>query len=245
MGSAGAPPGSSDLHDGRNGHDHHDDNRIGARDGSDDGGRHGPGDAVSGPASGVPASGIPAHGTRPPFAPGNTLALHSGHRTPRVYGSLAEHLVAGLAEDRPDLTRYPEALAAWATAEAQTALLRRHLEEVGLMDEEGQPRKGLLDWLVRLENLAARQRSTLGLDPRSDAQLARERAEAATLAVDLDALAERGRAAMARREPVPDVAGEVLGAVLAEGERATHAGVVAWALQEASDTDLSLGSERR
>jgi len=201
---------------------------------------------VSGPASGVPASGIPAHGTRPPFAPGNTLALRSGHRAPRVYGSLAEHLVAGLAEDRPDLTRYPEALAAWATAEAQTALLRRHLEEVGLMDEEGQPRKGLLDWLVRLENLAARQRSTLGLDPRSEAQLARERAEAATLAVDLDALAARGRAAMARwEEPVPDLAGEVLRDVLVEGERATHAGVVAWALREVSETDVRPGAERR
>jgi hypothetical protein len=201
---------------------------------------------VSGPASGVPASGIPAHGTRPPFASGNTLALHSGHRTPRVYGSLAEHLVAGLAEDRPDLTSYPEALAAWATAEAQAALLRRHLDEVGLMDEGGQPRKGLLDWLVRLENLAARQRSTLGLDPRSEAQLARERAEAATLAVDLDALAARGRAAMARRrEPVPDLAGEVLAEVLVEGERATVAGAMAWTLRDANDTDLSLGPESR
>jgi hypothetical protein len=34
-------------------------------------------------------------------------------------------LAAGLVEDRPDLARYPEAVAAWSTAEAQAALLRR------------------------------------------------------------------------------------------------------------------------
>jgi hypothetical protein len=193
---------------------------------------------VSGPASGLPASGIPAHGTRPPFAPGNTLAVHSGHRTPRVYGVVAERLVAGLVEDRPDLGCYPEALAAWATAESQVALLRRHLSELGPLDEEGQPRKGILDWLVRLENLAGRHRSTLGLDPRSEAQLAKERAEAATLAVDLEALAERGRAAMARRsEPLTDVAGEVLAGVLAEGDRAAEATALAWASRDTKEAD--------
>ena len=73
----------------------------------------------------------------------------------------------------------------------------------------------VLIWLTRLEGAAARHRATLGLDPRSEAALARERAAASVLAVDLDALAERGRQALAQRDAAglpapPDLAGEVL-----------------------------------
>lgn len=177
------------------------------------------------PASGIPASGIPARGGfRPPFPPGNGLAASHGARSPRVYGALAAHLVAGLAADRPDLAAYPEAVAAWATAEAQAALLRRHVAEVGPLDPDtGQPRDAVLTWLNRTESAAARHRAALGLDPRSEAALARERAAASVLAVDLGALAERGRAVLAERELAglpapPDLAGSVLVAVTAERE---------------------------
>jgi len=44
-------------------------------------------------------------------------------------------LTVGLLADRPDLAQFPEAVAAWATAEAQAALLRRHLAEVGTVDD--------------------------------------------------------------------------------------------------------------
>ena len=177
-----------------------------------------------GPASGIPASGIPARGggSRPPFPPGHLTRLTHGARTPRVYGALAAHLVAGLAADRPDLAAYPEAVAAWATAEAQAALLRRHVAEVGPLDPDtGQPRDAVLTWLNRTESAAARHRAALGLDPRSEAALARERAAASVLAVDLDALAERGRAVLAARELAglpapPDLTGSVLAAVTAE-----------------------------
>lgn len=167
------------------------------------------------PAGGLghgPPSGIPAKGTRPPFTPGNLAPVTHGARSPRVYGDLAQRLAAGLAEDRPDLAAYPEAVAAWATAEAQAALLRRHVAEVGPLDSESsKPREALLLWLTRLESAAARHRATLGLDPRSEAALARERAAASVLAVDLDALAERGRQALAARSTSPrDLPGEVL-----------------------------------
>lgn len=159
-----------------------------------------------------------------PFAKGNTRHLVSGAHSPRVYGELAQHLAAGLLEDRPDLGAYPEAVAAWATAEAQVSLMRRNLAEVGWMDN-GEPRHGALKWLRSFERLAASHRSTLGLDPRSEAALARERAAAAVLTVDLGALAQRGRDALAAREaagidPPPDVAGDVLAAVQAEGQEA-------------------------
>ena len=184
----------------------------------------------NGPASGIPAGGSgrgPASGrpTRPPFPPGNLVGLSHGARTPRVYGPLAELLAAGLIADRPDLTAYPEAVAAWATAEAQTALLRRHLAEVGTIDPEtGEPRPSPLTWLRSFEKLAAEHRATLGLDPLSEARLSRERATAVTLAVDLDALAERGRAVLSARELAglpapPDLAGEVLAVVRASAPR--------------------------
>lgn len=166
-----------------------------------------------------PGYGGPARGTRPPFPAGNALSLQSGHRSPRVYGDLAQHLAAGLVEDRPDLGAYPEAVAAWATAEAQAALLRRHLEEVGPIDgAKNEPRAASLTWLVRLERLAREHRTTLGLDPRSEAALAKDRAAASVLAVDLGQLADRGRAALAAREAAgvaapPDLAGLALAGV--------------------------------
>ena len=158
------------------------------------------------------ALGIPAKGKRPPFTPGNLSAVTHGARSPRVYGALAEALAAGLVEDRPDLAAYPEAIAAWATAEAQAALIRRHVAERGPLDPDtGAPRDADLTWLTRLEGAAARHRATLGLDPRSEAALSRERAAASVLAVDLDALAERGREVLSARELAPpDLAGRVL-----------------------------------
>ena len=182
------------------------------------------------PASGIPASGIPARGTgtRPPFAPGNTLNLRSGHRSPRVYGELARHLAAGLLEDRPDLAAYPEAVAAWSTMEAQATLLRRHVSEVGAIDPAtGEPRPGTLTWLTKLEKHAADHRTRLGLDPRSEAALARERAAASVLAVDLEGLAERGRAALEAQEraeiEAPDPVAQVLERVHGEGAAAMRA----------------------
>lgn len=163
----------------------------------------------------TPASGIPAGGEaaapfvrRPPsgdlatVTPGGAHVTRShGARTPSVYGPLAEALAAGLTADRPDLAPYPEAVAAWATAEAQAALIREHLETEGVtVTDPGTgrpvPRTGVLDLLGRMEKRAEAARSRLGLDPRSEAALARERAEVAHLArtVDLDDLAARGRA---------------------------------------------------
>jgi hypothetical protein len=193
----------------------------------------------SSPASGIPASGIRANGEWRPLVAGHVKTLTSGHRAPRVYGPLAQMLAAGLETDRPDLAAYPETVAAWATAEAVAALLRRHLAEVGTVDlDTKQPRTTTLTELHRAENSAAKHRATLGLDPRSEAALARERAEVATLVVDLEALAERGRQALAAREQAglpapPDLAGEVLvqAREAAEAERAEKA--AEWAEEQA------------
>lgn len=159
--------------------------------------------------------GTPARGyKRPPFAANNLVNLSHGARSPRVYNIVAQELVAGLLESRPDLIDYPEALAGWAQAEAQALLMRRHLEKVGAFDPEtGEPRDGLLRWSASFEKQAAGHRQLLGLDPRSEASLARDRASAAVLSVDLAAIAERGRQALAARQ-VAEVGTDIAGRVL-------------------------------
>lgn len=158
-------------------------------------------------------------GTRPPFPKGNAVNMVAGHRAPRVYGTLAEKLAAGLLDDRPDLARFPEAVAAWSTVEAQAALLRRHLDRVGTIDSETQePRASALNHLRWFEQAAAKHRQTLGLDPRSEAELARERAQAATLGYSLEQIAQQGRQALSTSEDGrlhDDLAGHVLEQVTA------------------------------
>ena len=99
-------------------------------------------------------------------------------------------------------------------------LLDRHSTEVGLLDETGEPRK--FAWLMSsLERQAANARLALGLTPGSKAQLAKDRAEATLVAVDLEAVAERGRGVLTSEfrfsEPAPDTAGEVLARVNRDG----------------------------
>jgi hypothetical protein len=103
--------------------------------------------------------------------------------------------------------------------------------------------------LRSFERLAAEHRATLGLDPRSEASLARERAAAATLAVDLDALAQRGRAVLTAREQAglpapPDLAGDVLTEVRAAAHANSAAHAAAWLAKHYPDAqDHAPGSD--
>lgn len=139
--------------------------------------------------------------TRTSFRPGNGAAVTHGAFAPRVFGPIAEALASALLEERPHLKRWPAAVVAWADAEARCEVLRAHLDEHGMLDDRGRPRPAV-DLLLRLERQADRARQRLGLDPRSDAQLARETAEAAGSVADLDAVREAGRRALAAREGV-------------------------------------------
>ena len=154
---------------------------------------------ASGIPSGGPASGIPAHpGHRPPT--GWDWLTH-GASSPAIVSEVAERLRAELLAARPDLAgpSFAAALAAWSVAEARCALLRNYSDDVGLLDPDtGEP----LPFVVlseRVEARAAKARAVLGLDPRSSAALARERAEASGSVVSLAALAEAGRQALDSR----------------------------------------------
>lgn len=153
---------------------------------------------ASGIPSGGPASGIPAHpGDRPPVG---WDRLEHGATSPTVVSQVAERLRDELLEVRPDLgsAEYRPALAAWSVAEARCQLLRNYSDQKGLLGDDGDP----LPYVKLSESVearAAKERARLGLDPRSSAALARERAEATGSVVSLAALADAGRQALDSR----------------------------------------------
>jgi hypothetical protein len=151
------------------------------------------GGTSKGPARGAPASGY----SRPPFPPGHLLTLAHGARSPRFVDPTAAELAEALLEDRPDLMAYPEALSAWARAEARVLLYEQFHARVGLLDEDGRIRGG--EHVNAVEKQAQRMRERLGLDPRSEAELASARATAVHLVADLEAIRARGRAAIEQR----------------------------------------------
>ncbi|MCZ7529734.1 MAG: hypothetical protein M5U31_04965 [Acidimicrobiia bacterium] len=120
------------------------------------------------------------------------MALRHGAFSKRMVEPVAVELVQGLLDDRADLAAYPEVVHAWARAEAKVLLLDDWLTTQGLHDEAGEPRAAL-NYLAKFMTMADRLRQRLGLDPRSEAELARERGEATRVTADLESLLERGR----------------------------------------------------
>jgi len=155
-----------------------------------------------GTASGIPASG-PGHGgpargySWEPFRAGNEVRLRHGARSERRVDPVAAELVEALLADRPDLAAYPEAVWGWARAEARCLLFADWHAEVGFLTDDGQVLGG--GRVREYEVLAANLRARLGLDPVSDVQLQKARAEAVHLVVDLEGVRERGRAVLERR----------------------------------------------
>lgn len=139
--------------------------------------------------------GGPARGySWAPFKAGNVAGMRHGAFSSRRVDPIAEELAAGLLEDRPDLEGYPEVVWAWARPEARCLLLAEHFAD-GLFDQDGAVRPGLR-YVARFERQADQLRQRLGLDPRSEAELFRDRISAPRGAVDLDRLREEGRRAL-------------------------------------------------
>lgn len=143
------------------------------------------------------------HRERPPFEPGNEAAMTHGARSPRKVEELARQIDVDLLDRAPWIEHYPEALRAYGRAEAVARLLFNDIARVGAYDDKGQFRASIVAKWATAENTTARLREALGLTPKSEAEVARDRAAAASLAsnVDLSTLAERGRAALAARGP--------------------------------------------
>lgn len=140
-------------------------------------------------------------GQRPPFEPGNEAAVTHGARSRRKVEEIARQIDDDLLTRAPWVRDFPEALGAYGRAEAVARMIFADLAKVGLYDGNGQFRASLVGRWATAENTAARQREALGLTPKSEAEVARDRAAAASLAagINLDALAARGRAALDAR----------------------------------------------
>jgi hypothetical protein len=135
-----------------------------------------------------------------PFERGNLVRLKHGATAPAIVDPVAEELVSGLVERRPDLADFLEALHAWGRAEARCLLLGSWVAEHGIVDEKGEPTASARI-IAQFGRLANELRQRLGLDPKSAAELANAQADAAKNVTDLESLRERGRKALkARRE---------------------------------------------
>ena len=135
---------------------------------------------------GRPGFGPPRYpgDTRPPFAPGNELAVTHGAESPRRFEPLADELVRGVlieAQREGSASAYllkPEfrpSLLAWARAEAKVHLLESWLADrdgMGL-DADGEV-IGAAKMLLRYEATAERARDRLGLSPLARARLGKD-----------------------------------------------------------------------
>jgi hypothetical protein len=155
----------------------------------------------------------PSLSSRPPFEPGNLAALRHGATTTRLVAPIAEQYREALPRVAPWTERpaFDGAVASLAWIEAQLALVRHYLDEVGPLDEDGKPRPAtaLAD---RLEARAGTLRGELGLTPQSLAKLLASLASVAATARAEDAveaLKAEGRAIVQAREvadPDPETA---------------------------------------
>lgn len=136
---------------------------------------------------------------RPPFEPGNTLAVTHGANSPRAVEARAQQLVADVAALDPVWLAAVDAAAvqAWAWAEARCQLYRGWLAGRDLVQEDGEPWPAEIA-LQRWERRAADARSALGFDPLSRSRLTKDTAIArAAAASGLAAVEQAGRRAVA------------------------------------------------
>jgi hypothetical protein len=110
-----------------------------------------------------------------PFTPGNAAAVKHGAHSPARVDPLAAELVEAAVATCAYLAEpaYAAELAAWSRAEARIILLTRWLDEVGPLDDEGNPRPALAA-LSAAERTAADRRHALGLTPMARAKLGRD-----------------------------------------------------------------------
>lgn len=143
-------------------------------------------------------SGSPMRGySWPPFEPGNEAALTHGAYSANRVEPIATALRAQLLEVAAwcAAPAFAATVAAWSQAEARARLLQLYLDEVGLLDAEGEPRSALAA-LDKAERAASRLREQLGLTPAAWAALRRAWSDDddAVVPGGLAALKQTGRA---------------------------------------------------
>lgn len=140
--------------------------------------------------------------------PGNDLALEHGAHSPRRVQPIADELHAQLVAEAPwtASTAFAGTVRSWAWAEGQAVLLRRWIDEHGLLDDEGEERSAarLLD---RVEGRLSKLRDQLGLNPQALGRLLATAADVAHATGDTETLASlqaEGRKILDTREVTTD-----------------------------------------
>jgi hypothetical protein len=130
-----------------------------------------------------------------PYQPGNLAAVVYGGHSAQVVDAVAAHYLeqarAMLGDHVPSQVQpseYQRAVIAWARAEARCDLVARYLDDVGLLDQDGNPRPAAR-FALEAERTAAKRREELGLTPLARAKLGRDVASAS---VDLARLWTQG-----------------------------------------------------
>ena len=118
-------------------------------------------------------------------------ALKHGTRSPDIVNPIANQLADDVIQRRPDLTRYPEAVAAWAALEAKAFLLRNFIDEVGMF--AGNRLRPAVGLLLRFEEASRRARKELGLSPTAEIELEKLKRETLIAGTSLDSLRDIGR----------------------------------------------------
>lgn len=128
------------------------------------------------------------------------VSIKHGAWSPRRVDPVAAQLVETAVKAVSWLAdpTYGPALFAWARAEARCQLVAEYLDKVGPLDEKGEPR-GALNAADRLESLALKHRTRLGLDPVSRALLEATLTSAKQGQQSLAEAMERGAAALEAR----------------------------------------------
>ncbi|MEV6894262.1 hypothetical protein [Kribbella sp. NPDC051137] len=140
-----------------------------------------------------------------PYHWGHALSTRHGAHSQRRVDPLADELIAATVESAPFLAEpsFGPALRAWARAEARCALLDEYLTEHGLLDGDGEPRPAA-DLMTKMENLALKHRTRLGLDAASRAGIEASLTSTAASQAGLEAALVAGAEALRRRRSGAD-----------------------------------------
>jgi hypothetical protein len=142
-------------------------------------------------------------GQRPPFQPGNDLAVTHGAYAQRKVAPLAAQLIESvMADDQVSylhLPSYRPALAAWAAAEAKVILIEAWVDGMTIESaaESKQGQTSPLELLRKWDATCQTHRARLGMDPLSRARLGRD---VAATQVDAVAALTRMRAEAERAD---------------------------------------------
>jgi hypothetical protein len=162
------------------------------------------------PASGMQASGIPASGRQPYSWP--PFPVQHGAKSPKKVQPIADLLAAQVIVEAPwtAAPAFAATVASWAYGEGQAVLLRRYLDEHGVLDDDGSPRPAA-GMLGKIESRLIRLRSELGLTPQSLGNLLRAAASVASATNDertLEALRAEGARILRARPELTVIKGE-------------------------------------